>query len=224
MTKSTPHGGDNDPDPGLTRLNALTAEDLRTELAQCLDIDRWVRALASEDAVQWIEPPIVMGPVNDSNRARTGAGIVQQPPYGLDGTGVKAFIYDAGSVTIHTDFQNRMTILPSDTSGPIDHATHVSGTVGGNDTNGPYSGMAPNVTMVSAGFQWGGGDGFLYKMVRLLTGGAVRVAQRREPLAWLRGFLEDPAGAKCAYCAPADGLYLVSVEYPDQPGASAARP
>ena len=48
MTKSTPHGGDNDPDPGLTRLNALTAEDLRTELAQCLDIDRWVRALASE--------------------------------------------------------------------------------------------------------------------------------------------------------------------------------
>lgn len=48
MTKSTPHGGDNAPDPGLTRLNALTAEDLRTELAQCLDIDRWVRALASE--------------------------------------------------------------------------------------------------------------------------------------------------------------------------------
>lgn len=48
MAESTPPGGDTDPDPGLTRLNALTAEDLRTELAQCLDIDRWVQALASE--------------------------------------------------------------------------------------------------------------------------------------------------------------------------------
>lgn len=48
MAESTPPGGETDPDPGLSRLNALTAEDLRTELAQCLDIDRWVQALASE--------------------------------------------------------------------------------------------------------------------------------------------------------------------------------
>ncbi len=48
MPESTPPGGDTDPDPGLARLNALTTEGLRTELAQCLDIDRWVEALASE--------------------------------------------------------------------------------------------------------------------------------------------------------------------------------
>jgi tRNA pseudouridine38-40 synthase len=62
------------------------------------------------------------------------------------------------------------------------------------------------------------GDGFLYKMVRMLTGGAVRVAQGREPPGWLRGFLENPRGPKCPYCAPADGLYLVSVEYGSGPG------
>ncbi|MBE3001665.1 2-oxo-4-hydroxy-4-carboxy-5-ureidoimidazoline decarboxylase [Nocardiopsis sp. HNM0947] len=48
MPESTPRGGDTDPDPGLSRLNALTAEDLRTELEQCLDIERWVKALAAE--------------------------------------------------------------------------------------------------------------------------------------------------------------------------------
>ncbi|MFE3457483.1 2-oxo-4-hydroxy-4-carboxy-5-ureidoimidazoline decarboxylase [Nocardiopsis aegyptia] len=34
-------------DPGLDRLNALSPADLRTELAQCLDIERWVEAVAS---------------------------------------------------------------------------------------------------------------------------------------------------------------------------------
>jgi tRNA pseudouridine38-40 synthase len=70
------------------------------------------------------------------------------------------------------------------------------------------------------------GDGFLYKMVRMLTGGAVRVAQHREPLAWLQGFVENPGGSKCPYCAPADGLYLVSVEYGSDtvPGELASQP
>ncbi len=57
------------------------------------------------------------------------------------------------------------------------------------------------------------GNGFLYKMVRLLVGGAVRVAEGREGLGWLRGKLEDPGAGKCQYCAPGGGLYLVEVEY-----------
>ncbi|GHD14670.1 2-oxo-4-hydroxy-4-carboxy-5-ureidoimidazoline decarboxylase [Nocardiopsis kunsanensis] len=47
MAENTPPGGAVDPDPGLARLNALTTESLRTELAQCLDIDRWVEEVAA---------------------------------------------------------------------------------------------------------------------------------------------------------------------------------
>jgi tRNA pseudouridine38-40 synthase len=57
------------------------------------------------------------------------------------------------------------------------------------------------------------GDGFLYRMVRLLTGAAVRVAQGRAGVAWFRGLLDEPAGRKNHHQAPADGLYLVSVDY-----------
>lgn len=35
-------------DPAIERVNALTAERFRAELAQCLDIDRWVGALERE--------------------------------------------------------------------------------------------------------------------------------------------------------------------------------
>jgi tRNA pseudouridine38-40 synthase len=61
------------------------------------------------------------------------------------------------------------------------------------------------------------GDGFLYKMVRLLTGSLVRVAQSRAELDWLAGLLEPPQpGAprvKTSFAAPAEGLYLVRVFY-----------
>jgi tRNA pseudouridine38-40 synthase len=59
------------------------------------------------------------------------------------------------------------------------------------------------------------GEGFLYKMVRLLVGALVRVAQRRESLAWLTERLYQPNLGKCSYVAPADGLYLEKVCYPD---------
>ena len=58
------------------------------------------------------------------------------------------------------------------------------------------------------------GNGFLYKMVRLLVGGAVRVSEGRETLAWIRDLLARPESGKCQYCAPAAGLYLENVEYP----------
>ncbi|MCB1094465.1 MAG: tRNA pseudouridine(38-40) synthase TruA [Verrucomicrobiae bacterium] len=58
------------------------------------------------------------------------------------------------------------------------------------------------------------GDGFLYKMVRLLTGGLVRCAQGRERIEWFTALLHRPtAAAKAPYCAPADGLYLERVDY-----------
>lgn len=57
------------------------------------------------------------------------------------------------------------------------------------------------------------GSGFLYRMVRLLTGSIVRVAQGRAPLSWLEHLLNAPPGEKSHYAAPADGLCLMSVDY-----------
>ncbi len=59
------------------------------------------------------------------------------------------------------------------------------------------------------------GSGFLYKMVRLLTGGLLRVAGGRAPLSWLEDLLERRVPGKCSQLAPADGLYLLRVDYPE---------
>ncbi len=55
------------------------------------------------------------------------------------------------------------------------------------------------------------GDGFLYKMVRLLTGSALRCAQGRAPLSWLDSLLAGVG--KTSFAAPAEGLYLMRVLY-----------
>lgn len=58
------------------------------------------------------------------------------------------------------------------------------------------------------------GDGFLYKMVRLLVGGMVRCGQGACSLEGIRERLEDPARTgKSPLAAPAGGLYLVEVRY-----------
>lgn len=60
------------------------------------------------------------------------------------------------------------------------------------------------------------GDGFLYKMVRLLTGAAVHTAQGRIRMDELLALLDQPAdlpNGKSPLCAPADGLYLEKVVY-----------
>ena len=60
------------------------------------------------------------------------------------------------------------------------------------------------------------GSGFLYKMVRLLVGSAVRHAEHPErlPLSEIQRLLTAPAAnEKAPICAPADGLSLVGVHY-----------
>lgn len=56
------------------------------------------------------------------------------------------------------------------------------------------------------------GDGFLYKMVRLLTGALVRCAQGRADSNWITRLLTAQAG-KNSFAAPAEGLYLLRVLY-----------
>jgi tRNA pseudouridine38-40 synthase len=55
------------------------------------------------------------------------------------------------------------------------------------------------------------GDGFLYKMVRMLVGAAIRVATKRENVATIRNMIAGEG--KWTHVAPADGLYLVRVRY-----------
>jgi tRNA pseudouridine38-40 synthase len=63
------------------------------------------------------------------------------------------------------------------------------------------------------------GDGFLYKMARMLTGAAVHAAQGRIALGDLAALLDQPPGlprGKSPVCAPADGLFLDRVIYPPE--------
>lgn len=57
------------------------------------------------------------------------------------------------------------------------------------------------------------GSGFLYRMVRLLTGSMARVAQRRAGIAWLEELLQSKGAAKTSFAAPAEGLCLERVFY-----------
>ncbi len=121
--------------------------------------------LAAEDAVQWVEPPLPrLEPNNDDNRLRTGAEVVQDSPYNLDGSGVTVLVYDGGTVySSHADFGGRAQVR--DGSDASDHATHVAGTIGGSGvaSGGLYRGMAPGVTIESYGFELPGlPEGFLY--------------------------------------------------------------
>lgn len=119
-----------------------------------------VTALALHDEVQWLEPALPrFGTTNIENAALTGADVAQAGPYNLSGAGVTAFIYDGGTaLASHTAFGGRVTVL--DGSGVNDHSTHVAGTVGAAGATAP--GMAPDVDIVSAGFQYDFTDIFLY--------------------------------------------------------------
>jgi tRNA pseudouridine38-40 synthase len=57
------------------------------------------------------------------------------------------------------------------------------------------------------------GDGFLYKMVRLLTGTLVRVAEGRAPVSFISDLLSPKVRARTHFSAPAEGLYLARVFY-----------
>lgn len=125
-----------------------------------------VDTLVAFDEVLWIEPALpAFAENNNSNRLNTQVEEIWAAPYSLSGSGVVAMVYDGGIAdSSHPDFSGRLTT--HDSSGTSSHATHVSGTVGGDGTNsaGLHAGMAPGCTIVSYGFEQEGGlnEGFLY--------------------------------------------------------------
>ena len=57
------------------------------------------------------------------------------------------------------------------------------------------------------------GDGFLYKMVRLIAGSLMHIARGRATKEWFAELLETTEGLQSNQCAPSCGLYLVRVNY-----------
>ncbi|MBP7747203.1 MAG: S8 family serine peptidase, partial [Phycisphaerae bacterium] len=137
----------------LDTVNALVIELPQSAIAQ----------LVADDTVQWVEPPLPrMSELNDSNRARVQADLVQAAPYNLTGAGVNVLVYDGGTArSTHVDFEGRLSVR--DSSGMASHSTHVAGTIGGAGVaNATYKGMAPDVTIQSYGFEYDGSGIFLY--------------------------------------------------------------
>lgn len=145
---------------------AMIRSELRTINGMVLELPRSQAVpIAMRDEVQWVEPPMpALQELNAENREVTQANEAQEPPYNLDGSGVKVMVFDGGhALASHSDFGGRLTVR--DNSNLSNHATHVSGTIGGDGTGSPNQhlrGMAPGVTIESYGFQWSGGGIFLY--------------------------------------------------------------
>ena len=127
--------------------------------------------LAKIDGVMYVEPPLpLLTELNAENRVLTHVDQVNTAPYNLSGAGVNVLVFDGGKVrATHLGYTNPPIIGASDTAGVSDHATHVAGTIGGGDTGAPgidptERGMAPNVQIISYGFEQPGGltEGFLY--------------------------------------------------------------
>jgi tRNA pseudouridine38-40 synthase len=57
------------------------------------------------------------------------------------------------------------------------------------------------------------GNGFLYRMVRMLTASLVQVALGRKDPLWIEELIRQPGLTKTNHTAPPEGLYLVKVLY-----------
>jgi hypothetical protein len=127
-----------------------------------------VYRLAAEDDVRYLEPALPpFSECNDGNRVRTGVDTVHLPPYDLSGDGIDVLVYDAGTINSHVGLIPRIT--NGDSSGNINHATHVAGTIGGTgagQTGNPRRGMAPGV----ARFFGYGVQGFVQGYFRHILG------------------------------------------------------
>ena len=149
----------------LEALGAMVRTKLRTVNALVLELpSRRLWEAAAVDDVQWIEaalPPLEAQ--NDLARVSIGADVLQAPPYELDGSEIHVMVFDTGAADgSHPDLAGR--VFSHDASGATQHATHVSGIIGGTGaaSAGLFRGMAPNVVIDSYAFEAGGSDIALY--------------------------------------------------------------
>jgi tRNA pseudouridine38-40 synthase len=60
------------------------------------------------------------------------------------------------------------------------------------------------------------GDGFLYKMVRNMVGQLLTIGQEKAPVESIPEIFASGDRKRCAAAAPAQGLFLVAVHYPEE--------
>lgn len=81
----------------------------------------------------------------------TGANLLQVSPYTLSGTGFTFGLWDGGTArTGHQELSGRVTL--KDSASPIDHATHVGGTLAATGVKLSAKGMAPSARIDS--YDW----------------------------------------------------------------------
>lgn len=120
-----------------------------------LPVER-IGELAAEEEVLWIEEgPPPLSPNNDGLRELAGVDAVSGGVYGLDGSGVRLFVFDGGAVRAdHTTFDSgsgsRVTVF--DGSAYDNHPTHVAGTAAGDGNGSRAKGVAPGADVLSAGY------------------------------------------------------------------------
>lgn len=82
----------------------------------------------------------------------TGANLLQPAPYLLDGTGLRAGVWDGGAVlSTHREFNGRVRLRNS-SSAPDNHATHVAGTMAASGVDPLARGMAAALSIDS--YDW----------------------------------------------------------------------
>lgn len=79
------------------------------------------------------------------------------------------------------------------------------------DPRGPDAPGATDVWVASVS-----ADAFCWSMVRSLVGGVMAVGEGRRSLDWISGLLQEKERSSAVPVAPARGLALVGVEYPDE--------
>jgi hypothetical protein len=129
-----------------------------------------VKELSASEDVLWIqEGPAPLTPNNDGARAGMRSDALNGAPYNLTGAGVRAFVFDGGTVrAAHETFDSgsgsRVTVL--DAQAFSSHPTHVAGTLGGDgaptSSGGNGRGVATGTSILSAGYQQVGGTMFFW--------------------------------------------------------------
>lgn len=95
--------------------------------------------------------PVYFITQNASAAISTGANLLASAPYSLDGLNWTVGVWDGGAVrATHLEFGGRVTV--KDGSSPIDHSTHVGGTIAASGASPSAKGMASSVKIDS--YEW----------------------------------------------------------------------
>ena len=102
------------------------------------------------------EKPLYYTTMNVDAAISTGANLVRQAPYGVDGAGWTVGVWEGDAVRkTHQEFGGRVTIKDG-TATLGNHATHVAGTIGASGVNSSAMGMATAVSIDS--YDWNDDD------------------------------------------------------------------